>query len=93
MRVLEGHYTRCSHTLQDYPTRRSRSRQASAGTGGAMSGWHGSDGIRAPNQSAMRWFTRFAGWAWESGLFRIWPRRMVPSHASAASVRKILARF
>ena len=28
----------CSHTLQDYPTWRLRSRQASAGTGGAMSG-------------------------------------------------------
>ena len=27
-------------------------------------------GIRVPNQSAMRWFTRFAGLVWEPGLFR-----------------------
>ena len=73
--------------VQNNPTRRSRSRQASAGTGGAMSGWRNLTGIRVPNQSAMRWFTRFAGWVWEPGLFRIWPRHMVLSHAPAASVR------
>ena len=47
-------------------------------------------GIRVPNQSAMRWFTRFAGPVWDPGLFRDWPRSMVLSHAPAASVRKTL---
>ena len=50
-------------------------------------------GIRVPNQSAMRWFTRFAGWTRESELFRIWPRRMVLSHAPAAPVRQVLVFF